>query len=506
MLDGGPPGIEEAPMHPGDRRAHVGIVATGALLVAACALGPAWRYAAVSVATLLPLAVLVLQLPRRHGPTRAGWVLMAGGTAVLAVHNVQNQVALAGTGSPAVGAFSGTTLALGYALLVVGGGLTAARYAGADRGGMLDAAVIGLAAANLLWGLVLYPAHVRRGSGPATLLYEMALVLLVAALAGVILRMAVVVRPMRTAALHLALAIGASIAADVAFTFTEDPVTHLATPWASVLCTVALVAFAAALAHPSSAAAPDPGPETVGLTRRRLTFLGAALATTPALVVVLQLTGGPIDPTLVGAGSLLMVPLVVARLAQLARRTAEAERHLRHLASHDELTGLPNRRTMQQHLESLLGRSTAGASPGVVVLYIDLDDFKVVNDTHGHVVGDQLLRIVGSRIRASVRPQDMVARFGGDEFVVLLEGDRAAGVDVGRRVEAALALPVAVGAVRASGRASIGIAVATPGQRIDAERLVERADAEMYCAKRARPGRADPEPILPPEASPRLWS
>ncbi len=468
-------------------RASVGIALTALPLVAVSALGPAWRYAAVSVASLLPLTVLVLRPPRRRGADRAGWALMAAGTAVLAAHNVHNQVALAGTGRPAAGTLAAATLALGYVLLVAGGAAAASRYAGTGRGGMLDAAMVGLAAASLLWGLVLYPAHVRRGSGSGTVLYEMFLVLLVTALAGVILRLAVVVRPVRTAALYLLVAIAASTAADVAFTFTESPVDHLATWWASALCAVALVAFAAALAHPSVTAAPAADPSADRLTRWRLAFLGAALATNPALVVCLQLAGAPRDPALVGGGTLVMVPLVVARLAQLARRQAEFEHLLHDLAAHDELTGLPNRRTMARHLDELLDRAAAGGSAGVVVLYIDLDGFKAVNDTYGHVVGDRLLRTVATRIRASVRPGDMVARFGGDEFVVLLEGTRAVGVDIATRIEAALEPPVTIGAVRASSRASIGIAVSSPGLGSIAARLLDRADAEMYCAKRARP-------------------
>ncbi len=494
-------------MDRGSRRGHVGIALIGVPLVAVCALGPSWRYAAVSAATFLPLAVLAVQVPRRSGADRAGWSLVTAGVTVLAVHNLQNQAAVTATGRPALGMLAAVTLALGYVLLVAGGAVAVtARYTPTDRGGTLDAAVIGLAAASLVWGLLIYPAHVRRGSSPGTVAYEMLLVLLVSALAGVILRMAVVVPTVRTAALYLLLAIGASTAADVVFTLTEDRISHLASWSASALCVMALVAFAAALLHPSSTAAVDPEPPPARLTRWRLAFLGAALATNPTLVVVLQLTGGPLDPALVGGTSLAMVPLVVLRISQLARRQAETERRLHDLAAHDELTRLPNRRTMVQHLKVLLDRCAAGVSPGVVVLYIDLDDFKAVNDTHGHVVGDQLLRIVATRIRAAVRPEDLVARFGGDEFVVVLEGDRTVGVEVGTRIEASLARPVTVGVVRASGRASIGIAVAAPGQRISAELLLDRADAEMYCAKRARPGRPDPTPIPPPGTIPRLWS
>ncbi len=477
--------------------AHAGFVLLAGPLVVACAFGASWRYGAVTAANLVALAAVGSQLRRRSGVDRAGWSLMVVGTAVLLMHNVQNQVALAGAGRPASGAIADATMALGYTLLLAGGALATTRFARSDHGGMLDAAVTGLAAASLLWGVVLHPAHVHRGSSPATTAYEMSLVLLVTALAGVIVRMAVVAREVRTASLYLLLAIVATTAADVAFTFTEDPVSRLATWWASALCVLALAAFAAAVVHPSisdtrpdgATAAPERSPG--GLTRWRLAFLGVALAANPALAAGQQLFGGSPDLALLSTGSLVMVPLVVSRIAQLAHRQAEAERRLRDLAAHDDLTGLPNRRAMVQRLEELLERSADGCSPGVVVLYIDLDDFKAINDTHGHGVGDELLRTVAARIQGAVRPGDLVARFGGDEFVVVLESDAPAGDDVAVAIEAALAAPVTIGTVVASGHASVGITAAAPGVRVDAETLLGRADAQMYCAKRSRPEHAD---------------
>ena len=202
---------------------------------------------------------------------------------------------------------------------------------------------------------------------------------------------------------------------------------------------------------------------------------------------VQAMAGHPVDVALLCVSSLLLVPLVLWRIGLLASWHADAARRLHDLASLDELTGLPNRRTMTAHLESTLERLAAGTSPGAVVLYLDLDDFKAVNDTYGHVVGDRLLQAVATRVKACVRSCDVVARFGGDEFVVVLEGapqDIEAVVLPG--LERAMAEPVTIDAVVVSEPASIGVATIRPGERVDAETVLRRADAEMYRVKRAR--------------------
>jgi diguanylate cyclase (GGDEF)-like protein len=166
-------------------------------------------------------------------------------------------------------------------------------------------------------------------------------------------------------------------------------------------------------------------------------------------------------------------------LAQLA----ELKERLRHQAYHDVLTGLGNRALFLERLnESLVGEVHAGASPSAI-LFVDLDDFKTVNDSLGHAAGDDLLRAVAERLRACVRPEDLAVRLGGDEFGVLVEDGEAGGaVVVAQRILDALRAPFPIAGTEVAIHASIGVAVSRRPQD-GAEALVRDADVAMYTAK-----------------------
>lgn len=185
-----------------------------------------------------------------------------------------------------------------------------------------------------------------------------------------------------------------------------------------------------------------------------------------------------------------------------------AEDQLRHAARHDPLTGLPNRTLLTDRLGGALARAQ-WLGQDIAVLYCDLDGFKRVNDANGHAAGDLLLRETADRLRSVLRPQDTVARVGGDEFVLVLEADgenaprsgtadrratpasgpessRTLGIDVARRVVAALAEPVLIDGVEHVISASVGLAYAGgPGSTRTAEDVLRDADAAMYRAKAA---------------------
>jgi diguanylate cyclase (GGDEF)-like protein/PAS domain S-box-containing protein len=169
----------------------------------------------------------------------------------------------------------------------------------------------------------------------------------------------------------------------------------------------------------------------------------------------------------------------IARQAQLER-----------LAFHDALTGLPNRALFTDRVAHALRKRIAGAAPPVV-LFLDLDGFKAVNDTAGHATGDALLAHAAQRLMASVRAGDTVARLGGDEFAALLEWDTEtdplSAWDVAQRILATLAQPYRLGSTEARVSASVGMAVASLG--VTPQELLHRADLAMYEAKAAGKGR-----------------
>ena len=167
--------------------------------------------------------------------------------------------------------------------------------------------------------------------------------------------------------------------------------------------------------------------------------------------------------------------------AAVAERTAE----LQALLLRDVLTGLPNRRALLEALPEAMARAQRVARPAAL-LFIDMDGFKAVNDTHGHEEGDELLRQFGARLLQTVRKTDMVARLAGDEFVVVLEmltGPSDA-EDTAVKLLERVRQPYQLRTTTVSVGASIGVAVFAPGDRHDLDGWLARADHAMYAAKR----------------------
>lgn len=156
-----------------------------------------------------------------------------------------------------------------------------------------------------------------------------------------------------------------------------------------------------------------------------------------------------------------------------------AEQRLARLAMTDPLTGLANRAALAQRVEDLLV-----ADQGLAVLFLDLDSFKVVNDSLGHAAGDEVLRVLAGRLVGVCRDDDLVGRLGGDEFVVAGSGlDKDGALHLTERVQAALAVPILVSGHELVVSASIGVVTTVPGEQATAEQVLQGADVSMYDAK-----------------------
>jgi diguanylate cyclase (GGDEF)-like protein len=175
---------------------------------------------------------------------------------------------------------------------------------------------------------------------------------------------------------------------------------------------------------------------------------------------------------------------LATQLAALALERWRESEELRHRAFHDPLTGLPNRLLFLDRLEHALAR--AARDGGIAVLFVDLDDFKRVNDTWGHAAGDLLLQEVARRLARSVRAGDTVARFAGDEFTVLLEGMTTPDEvrSIAERLLAALADPIDLEIATVRMSLSVGAALAIGSPLPDSGTLLLTADQALYAAKR----------------------
>jgi diguanylate cyclase (GGDEF)-like protein len=256
--------------------------------------------------------------------------------------------------------------------------------------------------------------------------------------------------------------------------------------WLDMVFLLSYLTLGAAASHRSMVTLLSPGPISQDrLSRLHLVFLGLALGINPVVAGVQQVLGRPVDSLVPAIGTTAIVPLVMVRIGWLSAQRLRAERALSHQATHDPLTGLPNRAEFLTRLTAALS-AEAGATRPPVLLFCDLDGFKAVNDRFGHVVGDELLHHVGSRLARCLREGDTLARYGGDEFVILCPAAATPAVvdRICQRIEQALSAPFDLGGEAVTIGVSVGAVTAVPG--MDADAIIRRADEAMYLAKRNR--------------------
>jgi diguanylate cyclase (GGDEF)-like protein len=206
-------------------------------------------------------------------------------------------------------------------------------------------------------------------------------------------------------------------------------------------------------------------------------LLTGAVMLAPGVLATQAALGQPIDVPLVVGGSAVLFLLVALRMASMMGVRKILEQRLEFRAFHDPLTRLPNRSLFIDRFEQALARSERHRSK-VAVLFVDLDDFKEVNDSLGHEAGDRVLVAVAHRLRSCLRPTDTAARLGGDEDVEEVEG----AVRVAERILAEMRAPIILGELQTVVNVSIGIAAGS-GVNDHPGKLLRQADLALYRAK-----------------------
>ncbi len=473
-------------------------VALCALAIAASAIAlyltgsPVRAGVIVLLTSILAAGAVVPHVLRSDGTARRIYALLLTGF-VLMVANEASYLAVLTLGVPqsAVDAASAPTIGVSYLFVLAASALAMAPAVRHDIGGMLDAATLAIASASVLWMVFLAPALDAVSASDAAIHWTFAATIVLSGSLGVVIGVGLsgaVDRSAWPALGYFLAALLIAVAGNGLNAIVTDPVTGGEVWWTDVLWPVAYVAAWAALAHPAGAAVFEVGrPRPSRLTPRRLLAIGVAMLVTPVIAMIRAATGGFVDWLTGATASLAIIVMVLARVNQLAAAHRDTEHRLRMLAERDALTALPNRRAVERRLASLASRVATGESLGATVCFVDLDDFKRVNDTRGHGAGDDLLVAVARRLEGLARAgtDDLVGRLGGDEFIVVADGDPSrVSLPLSTRIAEAFADPFTLSGDPVSVSASVGLASASPSELHTVDELLTRADHAMYADKR----------------------
>ncbi|MFP5348202.1 MAG: putative bifunctional diguanylate cyclase/phosphodiesterase [Actinomycetes bacterium] len=379
-----------------------------------------------------------------------------------------------------------TLCGYGFFLLAILGWL-AARRGRRDWSSLSDALIVGLGAALAAWSAFIVPALQLPGLSAVHRVLFASYPVFDAVLLAVLLQMVFTQTRHNTAFNLFMLAMVGFFVGDVAYAAVDSGVGSLQRPVIDLPYFFAFGAVAAAALHPSmhSMAERDHRERSTRWDAMRTVIIAVsvlAVSVTPVLVPVRSTTD--LAGRLVLSGAVVLA--VVVRMHYAINRLADSEAAAMHQARHDSLTSLPNRAAL---VECLDGAWSRGSDP-VTVLFLDLDGFKLVNDSYGHELGDELLAQVARRLSGALAPREMMARLGGDEFVVLTRVDTDAAVRVAERLLACLSHPFTLGVGELFLSASVGIATLDRHSRpVTGEDLVRDADIAMYEAKTKGRGR-----------------
>jgi diguanylate cyclase (GGDEF)-like protein len=395
---------------------------------------------------------------------------------------------------------------IGPVLMALGlTGMLRRRGSPRDIEGVLDALIIAAGAGALSWAFLMAPyaadASLNGLSEAVAVAYPLTDVLLLAVIVRLLLA------PGSHTASHrlLAAAVGCTFLGDVVYSVQSLHGTYYQGHIVDITWLAFYWLMAAAALHPSMAKIPRiVEGEDQRLRRSRLVMLAVAASLGPLTLVIQWLRNAPLDIPVIAGGSVFLFLLVLIRMERLVasvhnkmdqlktqsallegslEQREKLEVQIRHQAFHDPLTDLANLNLFNDRLGHAIRRiSRTGEAVGV--LFLDVDDFKVVNDTLGHDAGDQVLVALGQRMRSVLRGSDVAARIGGDEFTILLEAMTAStdADTAAKRLLNALDAPFDVGGTEITVHASIG-AASTEDPMANGQELLREADTAMYAAK-----------------------
>jgi diguanylate cyclase (GGDEF)-like protein len=457
-----------------------------ALYVALPTIGvaPAFSYPAPS---LIAMGAILIGVHRRR-PARAGsWRLIALSLAVLAVGDITYSILALMSGEVAYPSLADIAYLAGYAGLIGGiTGLIRGRVAGGDRTAIIDAAILAAGAVSVFWIAIVQPS-LQGAFDPVVALVSLGYPAMDVILLALCLRVLLSVAARPRYLQILVAGIVCYFVADVVYALAVLNGTYVEGQLVDVGWIVGVLLMGVAALHPSvSHRVATVEASDARLSRPRLALLAMAALIAPTILVIHNVqVGDDVSVGLVVQWTVLF-GLVLLRLAttvdvlavslQLRRRL---QRDLAHQAHHDPLTRLANRLLF----EVRLGQVMASAPETTALIFLDLDDFKTINDTLGHGTGDELLRVLAGRVQRGLRSTDLAARLGGDEFAILVEGceEPSMAKAVAERALKNLRAPVTLGTRQLLVHASAGVAMGRAGST--ATDLMRDADVAMYQAK-----------------------
>jgi diguanylate cyclase (GGDEF)-like protein len=380
---------------------------------------------------------------------------------------------------------AGVPQMFGYVFFLAASLMIVLRHTPSDASGTIDAAVWGIAAAAPVWEFLFRPQMLAKGDSTATQLFALTQLLVLLGICGALLRVARTSGRGQVTLWFLFGALGLTVLGTAVVNMTPTDSGQGSLP--ALLFALGYLSLGAACLHPSAARLMNPPARASDRAPRlQLGVFGGAMLSIPVVGAVGQLTGMPADGLLLTIAPMLTIPLVLIRIGRLNVLRSRDREALAHQAAHDELTGLVNRRRLFTLMEKAIARHADGRGGDLALLYCDLNHFKPINDRYGHEAGDAVLRATAKRISESVRSGDVVARIGGDEFLIFCpDADSDTAYSLGARIVRALAEPVGWRGETLRVSTALGTTVWTERRVIAPDDLLAAADAQMYENKRA---------------------